>query len=105
MVDDEKPSFILDLNAPDNSKPLPYLVKPKRKNGRLDWYKVSDHYPKFEIEFFDIIKDCAKYIDDIESLESRVKYNKQLNKVFIIRHRGLAMRLFKELVTLKMKGR
>lgn len=101
-MDANRPTFILE-EFEDNSKPLPYsLPRPRNKKERV---KLPDNYPKFEVEFYDVIKSCAEYIDKINCLVTRVKYNKELNKIFIIRHRGSAMRLFKELFDLlNVKG-
>lgn len=82
--------FTVDFDAPENFKPL-------RPHARQDWVKVPMTYPKHEEEFFDIIKDCAKGIDTLTCTDTRIKLNKKLNKIFINRHKGNAMALFKEL--------
>ena len=65
-------------------------------HNRQDWLKTANVYPKFETEFYDVIKDCAEYIDGVIDIDLKLKLNKRLNKIFIIRHRGLAMAMFKQ---------
>lgn len=100
ITNPEPPTFVIDLDAPDNSKPLP-SSKPWPKN-RQDWLKVSPVYVKYEEEFYDVIKDCAKGIDKVTDVELRLKLNKRLNKIFIIRQRGAAMKLYKELYNINL---
>lgn len=99
----EPPRFTIDLEEGEkHQKPLPYVLKTKNKSGRV---KLATTYPKFEIEFFDTIKSCAQYIDEIVDLQTRIKYTNDLNKIFIIRHHGTAMKLFRELLNLKLNRR
>lgn len=94
-MDAVRPSFILEEPPEGSIKPLPYrLKKPKEKVERV---RLPNSYPKYEVEFYDVIRTCAEYIDKIHDIDKRIKYNKDLNRIFIIRHRGAAMRLFKEL--------
>lgn len=95
-------SFVLDLDKEVEIKPLPSVIKkPGVKAERL---KVPRAYPKYELEFYETIQTCGEYIDKLSSVEERVKYHKELNKIFLIRHRGSAMKLFRELYNLTIKG-
>lgn len=95
-------SFKVDLDGDEPLKPLSYVTK-KKQGNRSDRVQLPDAYPKFEIEFFDVIKSCAEYIDKISDRDTRTKYHKQLSKIFVIRHKASAMILFKELVTIQLQ--
>lgn len=89
-------TFMIDLDTPEEMKPLPYtLGKSKSKSERI---KQIDYYPKFEVEFFDTVKDCAEYIDKLHGAEERLEYTKRLNKIFVSREKASVMNLFRELV-------
>lgn len=90
-----KHTFILE-DVEDKAKPLPCTLKRKRPER----VEIPSTYPKFEVEFYDVLKSCAEYIDKIQNTDDRIRYNKLLNKIFILRHRGSAMKLFRELVYL-----
>ena len=94
-------SFTIDLDEESPLKPLPYSLG-KRTKSKREMIKLPETYPKFEVEFFDVIKSCAEYIDKIHCVETRIKLNKELNKIFILRHKGSAMRMFMELVNSAM---
>jgi len=91
-----KPSFFLDLDAPVSNLPLPYN---KERNERV---MVPKNYPRFEVDFFDTITDCGREIDKINDRDERDRYNKELTKIFIIRHKPSVMRLFRELIDLTL---
>jgi len=92
----KKPTFIVALTLNDNVKPLPSNVS--RRKPRSERIFQPLQYPKFETEFFDVIKDCAVYIDKLPDSNLRLRYTKRMNRVFVERDRSLAMRLFRELV-------
>lgn len=93
-------SFKIDLEGEENFKPLPYTIKKPKKNHRVT---LPDIYPKFEVEFFDVAQSCAEYIDKIADTKLRLKYHNELNKIFILRHKGSVMRLFIELAELRLR--
>lgn len=95
-MDAEKPTFILDLDDTFSSKPLPPNIG--RRSRRGPSVKLPDYCPKFEPEFFDVVKDCAAYINRNNSVEERVTLNNRLNRIFILRDRASLMRLFRDLV-------
>lgn len=88
--------FMIDLDTPEEMKPLPYtLGKSKSKSDRI---KQIDYYPKFEVEFFDVVKSCAEYIDKLLDANERLEYTKRLNKIFVSRNKPNLMNLFRDLV-------
>jgi hypothetical protein len=88
-------SFRINLDE-EYIKPLPCnMRRAKSKTPRI---KIPDEYPKYEVEFYEVVADCAKYIDKIQDTELRLKMHKDLSKIFVLRHRVSAMRLFRELV-------
>lgn len=97
-------SFKIDLEAEDTLKPLPYVKRTKSKNPH-NKITLTDYYPKHEEEFYEMVGTCAKYIDKIRETDVRLKYHKELSRIFVIRHRESVMRLFRELVNLAYKGR
>lgn len=88
-------SFILD-DTESPVKPLPYTLGKRSKGERIT---QPDTYSKFETEFYDVVKDCAKYIDKLNSIEDKIKYSRKLNKIFVLKEKMLLMRLFRELAT------
>jgi hypothetical protein len=101
LEDVERPTFTLDLDTPDvNIKPLHTMIRHKSEK-----VKLPDCYYKFEVEFYDTVKQCAEYIDKLQDTDLRIKYTKRLSKIFISRHKVNVMQLFRELVNLNMKGR
>ena len=66
-------SFVLD-NTENSAKPLPSSVKLK-KPERIN---QIDYYPKYEVEFFDVVKDCAKMIDRLVDVDERIRQTKKL---------------------------
>ena len=92
-------SFTFDLSEDVKVKPLPCSLGKRTKNKRVDRIKQIDYYPILEIEFFDVLKQCAENIDKLNDVEKRLKYTQRLNKIFVIRHKGSLMQLFRELVT------
>lgn len=58
-------------------------------------------YPKFEVEFFDVVKTCAEHIDRINCVTTRLARTDQLNFAFARRDKKLVMSLFKELTYAK----
>lgn len=94
-MDAEKPSFVIDNleELEQNHKPLPYRPR-KRRSERIS---NPDTYMKFDESFYDDVKSCAEYIERLESVNEKIKYSKRLNKIFLLKHRGSALRLFKEL--------
>jgi hypothetical protein len=97
-------SFKIDLDEPEVIKPLPYKVIGYNRTKKSERLFLPDHYEKVEIEFFDIVKECAEYIDKIHDVNLRTKYHKDLSKIFVLRHKPTIMRLFRELVNLKIMG-
>lgn len=87
----QRHSFILDLEAVDNFRPLVYVDKNKKR------IFLEEIYHKYEVEFYDVVKDCAKMIDEIEDYETRLKYHQDLSRIFVIRHKTSLMRLFSKL--------
>jgi hypothetical protein len=95
MTDTVSPhTFKIDLDEEVNFRPL-VLVTPKKPKS--DKIKMPQTYPKYEEDFFDTLKSCAGYIDQLGTVELKIKYNKELNKIFLIRHHGSLMRLFRDL--------
>jgi hypothetical protein len=92
-------SFTVNLDSEDEIKPLPPLKRDRTKRDRTT---LPNIYPKFEIEFYDVVKSCAEYIDKIQNTDTRIKYHKELSKIFVIRHKASAMRLFRELVNMAL---
>lgn len=95
-----KPSFMLDLDDDKNFKPLPSATR-KSRGYKPDRVFVPDTYPVFDEEFFDLVKSCASYIESLKCKTTKKKLHKELSKIFVIRHKGSALRLFRELVNLK----
>ena len=96
-------SFTVDMNV-DDIKPLPISMRHTKSKRKYDRITLPETYPKLEVEFYDIIYDCAEYIDKIQDIDTRVKMNKELSRVFVIRHKPSAMILFKLLVNLQFTG-
>jgi hypothetical protein len=88
-------SFIL----PDIPNDIANPVLPRSKAFHIAYY------PQHREDFYDIIKDCAVYIDKLKTVEDKIIYTNQLSRIFIVRHKGEAMKLFRKLVNLHMKGR
>lgn len=89
-------SFVVDFEKGERShKPLPYsLGSTQGKNRRV---RLPSRYEKYDSDFYDMVRSCAELIDKLTSLESRIKYTNNLNKIFIIKHKGLATNLYIEL--------
>lgn len=92
-------SFVIDLDKPDELMPLSLGLGTRPRDKKPEKIKQIDYYPKFEVEFFDTVKDCAERIDKISDLNERLEYTKRLNKIFVIRHKPSLMNLFRELVS------
>lgn len=93
-------SFIINLDEEDpHVKPLPSVVRRSKKP------RPSTVYPKFELEFFETVAECAELIDKISDQNIRLKYHNDLNKIFVQRNKQTVMRLFRELVNFAIKGR
>ncbi len=60
-------------------------------------------YPKYELEFYDLLLVCVDYMEKIEDVGVKVKFNNQLNRVFIVRQRGPLMKLFRDLYNYTLK--
>lgn len=82
--------------VPDN------YYKKKSRHDRID---QPAHYLKFETEFFDTVKECAELIDKLIGADERLKYSRMLNRVFVRRSKLDLMILYRQLITLAMKGR
>lgn len=85
------------FKLPDMEEPETYVMLPRSKAFHIAYY------PKFQVEFYDLVKDCAQYIDKLHKVEDKILYTNHLSRIFIVRHKGEAMKLFKKLVTLYMK--
>lgn len=96
-MDSSPHSFVLD-DTKNTAKPLPStMVKKREKINQIDYY------PKFEVEFFDVVKDCAKMIDRLVDVDERIKHTKRLNKIFVMRDKMLLMQMFRDLVMKPIK--
>jgi hypothetical protein len=97
-------SFEIDFDNVPELKPLPYALGKSKSPVAGRKLKQIDYYPKLEIEFFDVVKSCAEYIDKLNTVEDRLYYTKELNKIFVIRHKASLMQLFRKLVNLNNTG-
>lgn len=88
-------TFIVDLEANDEFKPLPSQLKRKKYQGSV---RLPDYYHKYEVEFYDMVNTCAQYIDKVSCPSDKLKFHKRLSKIFVIRHKGSVMSLFRELI-------
>lgn len=92
-------SFVLD-NLEVSAKPLPPSIKIRRRKEKIN---QPDYYIKYEVEFFDVVKDCAKMIDNLVDVEERIRLSKRLNKIFVLRDKMLVMKLFRDIVMKPVK--
>ena len=72
------------------------LILPRTKAFHISYY------PKYEPEFYDLMSDCARYIDKMTDVDEKITYTNHLSRIFIIRHKDEAMKLLKKLA--KKKG-
>lgn len=101
-MDAERPTFILSDTSEPEHRPIPSSLG-KRKKKYHGSVTLPDYYPKYETEFYDVVSSCAEYIDKIKCAETRLKFHKRLSKIFVIRHKGSAMALFRDLVNNAIK--
>ena len=84
-------SFILQ-DAPEETPKYPRVPQGRKR------INLPAYYPKYEPEFYDTVQKCAEYIDKLPRVEKKIYYTKELSKVFIVRHRGAVMKLFRDII-------
>jgi hypothetical protein len=82
-----KPTFKLDLNAPDNFRPLSDYRCPKIP------VMLPEVYAAYEPNFYTTIETCAAFLGKIRSYEKRLRLDQELSRVFIHRCNYSATRL------------
>lgn len=93
------PSFVLNLDVDTALKPLPYVRKGSAKKPRMSFL---EQYPSYEEAFFTTVNDCAKRIETLKSSDLKHKYNDELTRIFARRDFKSVMRLFTELIRVKL---
>ena len=93
-----KPTFIVDLdevNKPNN----PTIYATRRRQNRVN----EDFYARFDEQFFEDVKDCARLIDKIPDVSERMRQSKMLDRIFVMRDKGSILRMFKHLTDMRMQ--